>query len=349
MDKIYGQTRAMNEKYLQKNNFDILRMVFAFIVFWVHAYELSQFETLSWVPKYLSSRLAVNSFFIVSGFLIFMSAERSTSVKSYSIKRIKRIYPAYITIILLCAFGFYFISDRSLGDYFLSVHWIKYLAANLLFLNFIEPSLPGVFTSHNHVAVNGALWTLKLEVMFYCFVPFCIFLFKRFNRLYVLIGLYILSVLYAYCMAVLEEKTGSRIYAVLGRQLPGRLSYFMGGALFYYYFNFFKAHIRSFLFVAITILCVNTLYKPLPLFEPFALSTVVIFMGLYGYLGKFGKYGDFSYGLYIVHFPLMQLLLTMEIIKISPYLFIISALGFTAIGTFLMWNCVEKRFIKRRE
>jgi peptidoglycan/LPS O-acetylase OafA/YrhL len=44
--------------------------------------------------------VAVKSFFVISGFLIFMSFERSESIASYAKKRAQRIYPAYFTVVL---------------------------------------------------------------------------------------------------------------------------------------------------------------------------------------------------------------------------------------------------------
>jgi peptidoglycan/LPS O-acetylase OafA/YrhL len=66
-------------------------LLFAGTVCLVHAYELSGFQQLGWIANILSSAVAVKAFFVVSGFLIFMSFERSTSVISYANKRIRLI------------------------------------------------------------------------------------------------------------------------------------------------------------------------------------------------------------------------------------------------------------------
>lgn len=57
-------------------------MLFAMTVCLVHAYALSGYRQLEWIPTLLSSEIAVRSFFVVSGFLIFMSYERSGSLMS---------------------------------------------------------------------------------------------------------------------------------------------------------------------------------------------------------------------------------------------------------------------------
>lgn len=86
---------------LKKNNFDLLRLIFAATVCFVHADELSGYAKIGWISQVLSSEVAVKAFFVVSGFLIFMSYERSSSLATYFIKRVRRIYPAYVTVILL--------------------------------------------------------------------------------------------------------------------------------------------------------------------------------------------------------------------------------------------------------
>lgn len=334
-----------NNPRLSKNNFDLLRLLFAGTVCLVHAYALSGFLQLEPIASTLSSAVAVKSFFVVSGFLIFMSFERTSSLKSFALKRIRRIYPGYFTIVILCALALVVVSSKSATEYF-SFTWVKYVISNLTFLNFLQPSLPGVFDSNKLQAVNGALWTLKIEAIFYLTVPVFVFLFRRYACLPILVFTYITSVIYAIAFTTLAERTGSSAYLEIARQLPGQLSYFMTGAFFYYYLPLFEHRIKYFLVSGVSILVVNMIY-PLPFLEPFALGTVVIFFGLFLYLGNFGKYGDFSFGIYILHFPVIQVLLMRGWLSDNPWLFLGAVIVITTAGAIVMWHLVEKRFLLR--
>lgn len=330
---------------LELNNFDLLRFLFAGTVCLVHVYQLSGYKELEVVSIFLSSKIAVEAFFVVSGFLIFMSYERSSSTGSYVVKRIRRILPAYIVVVMLCALGLMFISSMSHSEYF-SSKWVKYVLANISFLNFIQHSLPGVFEGNKIDAVNGALWTLKIEVMFYFSVPFFVYLFRRFNCLIILVFVYCFSVIYVLIFSHLAESSNSGLYAVLSRQLPGQLSYFMAGAFFYYYLHIFEKKSRYFVFFAILSLAINTTI-PLPFIEPFAIATLVIFFGLFLYMGNFGKFGDTSYGVYILHFPIIQIFLNQGWFKESPWLFLTGIIVITFVGAMFMWHFVEKKFLHR--
>ena len=330
---------------LEKNNFDLLRLLFALTVCLVHAYELSGFQQLKWISATFSSSVAVKAFFIVSGFLIFMSFERSPSLFSYARKRLRRIYPAYCAVIVGGAFALWAVSSANASDYF-SLAWGKYVLANLAFMNFLQPTLPGVFDGNKLSAVNGALWTLKIEVLFYLSVPLFAMLFRRYSRLAVLVLVYGLSVGYASLATLLAARTGSGIYLELGRQLPGQLAYFMAGALLYYFLPLFERRRVYFLLPAASVLVIHAVY-PLPLLEPFALAVVVVFFGIFFYLGNFGKYGDFSYGAYILHFPIIQVFLYLGWFRESPWLYLLAVIVATLIGAIALWHAVEKRFLFR--
>jgi peptidoglycan/LPS O-acetylase OafA/YrhL len=334
-----------NSPRLKRNNFDLLRLLFAGTVCLVHAYALSGFQQLSVIASVLSSEVAVKAFFVVSGFLIFMSFERSASFTAYAKKRVRRIYPAYFTVVMICAIGLLAVSSRSIGNY-LSFAWIKYVLANLAFLNFLQPTLPGVFDANKLAAINGALWTLKIEVMFYLSVPLFVFLFRKFSHLPTLIFVYCSSIAYAWFLAIISERTGSGFYMELSRQLPGQLSYFMAGAFFYYFLPLFERRTTYFLSVAVLILFANRAF-PLPVLEPFALATVVVFFGLFLYAGNFGKYGDFSYGVYILHFPIIQLLLHSGWFRETPWYFLMAVILITLGSAIALWHLIEKRFLFR--
>jgi peptidoglycan/LPS O-acetylase OafA/YrhL len=327
------------------NNFDLLRLVFASIVCVVHAQQLSGLAELTILTSMLSSTVAVKAFFVVSGYLIFMSFERSSSLWSYATKRVRRIYPAYFTVVALCASGLFFASQFNASQYF-SGAWLKYLVANLVFLNFLKPDLPGVFEANSLHAVNGALWTLKIEVMFYLSVPFFAFVFKRWGHIRSLLVFYVLSVVYALACMELADRTGRPMYEELGRQLPGQLSYFLAGAFYCFYASRLKAYLGRLAAASIVVLGFN-FYFPLPLLEPFAIATLVIFAATYQYLGNFGKYGDFSYGVYILHFPIIQLLIQQGVLQSQPWQFLMLAYSLTLIGAVAMWHLVEKRFLSR--
>lgn len=335
-----------NSSRLSDNNFDFLRLLFASIVCLVHIYALTGYEELAIVAIFLSSEMAVKAFFVVSGFLIVMSYERSSSIYSYAKKRVRRIYPAYITVILICAFGLLSMSSLDIAQYF-SLEWLKYLIANLFFLNFLQHSLPGVFEANKLQAVNGALWTLKVEVLFYMSVPIIVFLCKRFGYLLVIFVIYLMSVLYLILCTFMAEKTGSGIYLILDHQFPAQLSYFMAGVFFYYYLPLFERRFYLFLSFAIVVLVIN-FYWPIVFLEPFALATVVLFFALFLYMGNFGKYGDFSYGVYILHFPIIQGFIHFGWLSDAPWIFLICAALATVVSAFIMWHFVEKRFLSKR-
>ncbi len=329
-----------------RNNFDAIRFGLAFIVFLVHAYELSRAEGLRFLSQILSSQVAVEAFFVVSGFLIFMSYEKSADIRKYAFKRARRIYPGYVAVVVLCALLGYFLSSLDARSYF-SVDFVKYLAANLVFLNFLHPNLPGVFSGNAHIEVNGALWTLKIEVLFYLSVPLFAFLFRRLGAWRVIAVVYLLSLLYEMVMQHLAVQTGRGTYAVLARQLPGQLSYFMAGTFIYYYWDLVSRWSGLFFLAGVAAYAAGR-YGGVMAVEPIGLAIIVVYIAyFFRYFGNFGKYGDFSYGIYILHFPVLQTLIFLGLFKSQPMVAVVIAAILVVSLAFLLWHMVEKRFLRR--
>jgi peptidoglycan/LPS O-acetylase OafA/YrhL len=336
-----------------KNNLDCLRLIFASIVALYHVSALSGLSAFSAFGKYLSPHFAVRSFFVISGLLVYRSYTRSSSFRSYIEKRVRRIYPAYFTVVVLAALALYFLSSEPASHYFGVGFW-KYLGANLVFLNFLAPSLPGVFTSNGIPAVNGALWTLKIEVAFYLFVPVMYYLCNRFGTKKTMATIFCLSCLWKYGFALLDSLHGyggidalddSRsIYAQLEVQFPAQLAYFCAGILFLLYFDKLKSHFRAISCIAIALFLIDHILAK-EILDVFWISGAVFVFGFWRYFGNFSKFGDFSYGVYIVHWPILQTLISLGLAKLRPAIFLALALALIALTAVLLWKLVESRFL----
>ena len=329
-------------KKININNFDFLRIVFVLTIVISHFVELFLIESFQSYMVYVNGRLALDGFFIISGFLIAKSYENSSSIKNYISRRLRRLLPAYITVIFLSVFFLFFISSNSATDYFLNVQFWRYLLANLTFQNYFEPCLPGVFETQNICAVNGALWTIKIEEAFYLSLPIFYWLFQKknisFNLLFAIT--YVSSIVYFnYFMAQDNYR--------IAKQLPGAFAFFAAGILFYRHFQFlFKW--RHYIIVPSLLLFI---------LEQYALSTQILKPVTYGFmvfylaynfkfLNNFGKYGDFTYGIYIYHFPVIQVFVHLELFKIhSPLLMFVFTIILVLLLAILSWNYIELPFL----
>ena len=159
---------------LTRNNFHLLRLVFAIMVCLYHSFELSHLAELAWIPRFFSPEIAVNGFFIISGFLITLSHDRSSGTKAFFRRRFFRIYPAYIVVVLASSIGLLAFSTEPAANYF-NNSWAMYVFANVFLLDFIQPTLPGVFVKNIFHSINGSLWTIKVEVFLYATVPLVAF------------------------------------------------------------------------------------------------------------------------------------------------------------------------------
>jgi peptidoglycan/LPS O-acetylase OafA/YrhL len=93
----------------------------------------------------------VQMFFVLSGFVIFMSLQRAKSVAHFLLERVIRIYPLYAASVVVTTIAVYFTSDAGAG-------WLAIGATNLLFVH----RLLGLA-----VHVDGVYWTLQIEAAFY--------------------------------------------------------------------------------------------------------------------------------------------------------------------------------------
>lgn len=170
------------------NNFNLLRLCAAIGVVVTHSYALLGYPERDFLNRLTHglvsfSQLGLYSFFVISGFLVYASLTRSSSVASFFSRRALRIFPALCTVIVLTVFILGpLATNLSLGAYATHPDTYRYLEGMLLYK--FHYTLPGVFTQNPYPdAVNGSLWTLPHEWTCYVVLAGAYGLLKRYPRL----------------------------------------------------------------------------------------------------------------------------------------------------------------------
>lgn len=100
-----------------------------------HAYPLTG-SGGDWLERFTGlvsfGRLAVNAFFIISGFLIAQSYDRSKRISLFLWSRALRVYPGFFSLVLTVLMG-PIMSDRGFLLFLHDPEVIGYLKDNLLF------------------------------------------------------------------------------------------------------------------------------------------------------------------------------------------------------------------------
>lgn len=319
-------------------------MSLALIVLLAHAYALTLINEFSFFEKIFDSNFAVRGFFAISGYLVTLSYINSKNNTEYFEKRLRRIYPAYIACIGFCLLLGAISTKLKVSDFFQSPDTIQYLIANSFFLNFLQPTLPLVFDNHPVQAINGALWTIKVELMLYLCLPIIMYLNKKMGIKTSNLLIFILSVIWVYFFSSLYT-SGNGVE--IARQFPGQLSYFIVGSYLAANREKIKISIWVVIISASALWCTTHPVLRLIL-EPIAYATIVIFLSTNAFRNMhFGRYGDISYGIYLYHFPIIQFFLYFGIFKFNPWFGLGVSILTTVIIAFCSWHFVEKRILKR--
>ena len=286
----------------------------------------TEFVHRNWIDMHIS----VCAFFILSGYWVTKSYLKHKSPKNFYIKRALRILPLYYLSVLGFAFLLVFFTSLPVAEYYSNVGFWKYLFWNVLALNFICPNLPGVFSGK---AVNGALWTIKVEIGFYLILPLLVFILERLSskrkRNIFLAIVYVLSVLWNYLLDCFALKLG--LPKQLSYQLPGFMSFFVSGMAFVYNEDVLKKY-EKFMFLPSMIIFILHYVTKTEFFMPFALTALIMFLGNHLlFLSEIGRPVDYSYAMYLFHFPLINIFTQLGFFKVAPFfsilIIIVSVLG----------------------
>ncbi|WP_057380457.1 acyltransferase family protein [Pseudomonas aeruginosa] len=156
----------------RNNSMNIMRLLAALAVIYGHASAVTGRGPgdlfLQFVGYKFIGGVAVDVFFVLSGFLITASAMSGKGIRYFVVSRVLRIYPALIICVVLSVFLLGPLLTVS-HEYWVSTATWRYLFGNATAYR-TEYFLPGVFSGLHDPAVNGSLWSLLVEVRLYLMV-----------------------------------------------------------------------------------------------------------------------------------------------------------------------------------
>jgi len=130
-------------------------------------------------------------FFIISGFVIFMTLENTAKIKDFIISRFSRLYPAYWAAIFLSVI----ITMLLAVPFQKGIFTLKQILVNLtMFQHWFKVK-----------DVDGAFWTLAIELAFYFIMALVFFLGKQKQIIFICISWLLLSVVFAVFEIPLEK------------------------------------------------------------------------------------------------------------------------------------------------
>ena len=294
------------------NNFKLLRLIAAYAVVVSHArahvFGDSAWELLQVETGYSLGNLAVNVFFIISGFLITQSFLRSTDVIEYITARVLRLVPGLLVAAFITAFIIGpLVTSATLGAYFGGLNtWIYVpLVSSLVAENSIE--LKGVFDTlvYQH-EVNIPLWTLRWEFLSYLAIAVL-------GLSGILVSGWRFALVFALFVSTsiaITLYTDLRItHDAIDHAL--RLGYcYLLGAAFFTFRKFIPLSLLPGVFLwAITFAFRESGAYQMLLITALGYSALWLAFIPAGFIRNYNRFGDISYGVYIYGFLLGQVIM----------------------------------------
>jgi len=319
-----------------RNHFNLIRLVAAWMVIYGHAWAITGAPGGDLVAQYTQYKfaggVAVDMFFVISGFLIAASLQRN-SVQGYLASRALRILPALIVCVGLSTFVLGPLLTTS-ADYWRNPQTWQYFTHNAT-LHRAEFFLPGVFEQLPRTAINGSLWTLPIEAQLYIALLIAGLLGMIDARRYLLPWL--LLVVGVAGLAWWGQHAGMPLPEARVNELWCALFFITGTALWVY-----RDRVRLSGWVVLALLVVavltrGTLYFAAPYFLLVCYGTLWL---AFLRRGPRLAHHDLSYGLYLYGWPAAQLV---QLYSPGPPLHNVawaSALAFALAA--LSWFCIER-------
>ncbi|WP_128330323.1 acyltransferase [Apibacter sp. HY039] len=331
---------------MHRNNFDFLRILFAVLVIISHSYDLStpENQTTSILHPVINtislSYWGVRGFFVISGYLVLQSLIRSNSVISFLWKRIVRIFPGLILILIctLLLLPFFYTSPI---PYWKNSEVLSYFPSNLSLFK-LQYSIEGIFENNPYPKIiNGSLWTLRYEFFFYLLLSPLFFLKMNIKLVrIILIFSYILSyILYFYF------SSSNSSYLNIKLHFTDLSLFFLAGCIFATFNVSVTINSKLYILLITLIILISFISKEIVDYLKYVYYPVLIILFANMYMKPLEyiplKFGDLSYGIYLSAFLIQQSILST--FSISPINLMFATIFISSIYGFLSWNFIEKR------
>lgn len=322
-----------------ENNFNLIRFGAACLVMYTHSFALAIHPDAEPLRDYIGMTLgtvAVDVFFVVSGFFLAKSIYTKNDILEYIIARGLRILPLLWMVVLFTALilGPIF-TGGSLSEY-INLGVLKYIVANSTLIVMLD-KLPAVFTDNPFPnAINGSLWTLPYEARMYVLLAavWCLSKVLKHSIEKVLIPSVALIALYGFIYGIWSFSAGD----------PGlRLCwmFFLGGTFYLYrdlvpdFGVVFSATILggSFFFYPDQFELVHFILTPYLILQ-IGLRKVRV-------IHRFNSIGDGSYGIYLLAFPVQQAFVSAGVLD-PIILFFYTSLTVIPLSLLSWWNFESK-------
>jgi peptidoglycan/LPS O-acetylase OafA/YrhL len=342
---------AQQEKS-RDNNFDSLRLIFAVLVIFSHSFPLTRgsnaTEPLSILTRgqVTFGNISVWGFFVISGFLITRSWQRSPRISKYLVRRISRIYPGFVVNAIIAALVVVPIAADP-STYF-PVSLSSFLLNTLRLQSF---EYPPVFVHNPGSALNGALWSVPFE--FWCYLGIIVLgLSRLLRRRWVVVLLLFLVIGFHLYLDITGWLPGG---GILGRIFGFPvfwavvLPFFLAGTIFQLYGGYRLLRAPFVIIAVVLLLSANFIPHALIVAIPTCGAYLLMTLAYWPFLHplNLGHFGDFSYGTYLYAYPIQQLLVQYAHGHISPWLLFAQATPLTLIAGVLSWFLIERHFLER--
>ncbi len=296
------------------NNFNLLRFLAAFAVVWSHTAIVVggdyAVEPLMVEMGFTLGHLAVNVFFVISGFLIAQSLLRSSDMIAYFSARFLRLIPGLLVASFVTAFivGPLFTNQSVIGYFSNLSTWLYVPFTGSLLQD--NGTLPGVFADAPFAfELNTPLWTLRWEALAYIGLAVlgALGLMATKPRFTLIFVLFVILYFAITLMTDLRENI-----APVDHVMRFGLCFLLGSGAYV-----FRKKIPVTLILLVPLCLLPIVLRDTAAYQ-FVLILAIGYTSFWlayvptGAIRHFNKLGDFSYGIYIYGFLIKQMIITIK-------------------------------------